>query len=163
MQPVFSWQNPGPNGPSEINVSGIAPGDYELMSMRRNGGDGPTRNREVSLLADGEVDLSEASNVESIHGKLKFDGGNVPENPIILLFDNISGRTMGERVDENGEFTIQPEHAGRYVISLGNASGYAIRTISATGGRMSGRTLDFAGTQPVELSISASQGVGIIN
>jgi hypothetical protein len=163
MQPVLSWQNPGPNGPTEINVSGIAPGDYELMAMRRNATDGSTRNREVSLLADGEVDLSEASNVESIHGKLKFDGGDAPENPIIQLFDNNRGRGMAARVDENGEFTLQPEHAGRYVISLGNSSGYAIRTISATGGRVSGRALDFTGTQPVELSISASQGVGTIN
>ena len=163
MQPVFSWVSSGPNGPTEIHVSGIAPGDYELMAMRRGGRDGAMNGREVSLLTDGEIDMSGNDASESIHGKLKFDGGDVPENPIIQLRDLSSSRMMGSRVDENGEFNLQPQHAGRYVISLGNAQGYAIRTISATGAHISGRTLDFTSTQPVELVIAASEGVGVIN
>lgn len=163
MQPVFNWRGSGPNGPSEIDISGIAPGDYELMAMPRGGRDGAMNGREVSLLTDGEIDTSAGDTSEGIHGKLKFDGGDVPENPIIQLRDLSSGRMMGSRADENGEFTIQPQHAGRYVISLGNAPGYAIRTISGTGARINGRTLDFTSTQPVELVIAASEGVGVVN
>ncbi len=163
MQPVFSWRGSGPNGPSEIDISGIAPGDYDLMAMRRGGRDGAMSGREVSLLTDGELDMSDSDASQSIHGKLKFDGGDVPENPMIGLRDLTNGRMMGSRADENGEFAIQPQHAGRYVISLGNAPGYAIRTISGTGAQITGRTLDFTSTQPVELVITASEGVGTIN
>ena len=161
MQPTVSWTSSGNNEPAEIHVTGIAPGNYDVVAMRRNEGGDP-RNREVSLSADGELDLSAADNVESIHGKLKFDG-DAPDNSIIQLRDLGSGQMMMARVDEKGEFTLQPGHAGRYVIALGNAPGYAIRTISATGASVSGRTVEFAGTQAVELSISASQGVGTVN
>jgi hypothetical protein len=162
MQPTVSWTSTGNSEPAEIHVSGIAPGNYDVVAMRRNGG-GDQRNREVSLSTDGELDLSAAAdNLEGIHGKLKFDN-DAPGDPIIQLRDLGSGQMMVARVDEKGEFTVQPEHAGRYVIALGNAPGYAIRTISATGARVSGRTVEFAGTQAVELSISASQGVGTVN
>ena len=163
MQPTLSWTNSGDNAPAEVHVSGIAPGNYEIVAMHRNGGADPSgRNREVSLSSDGELDLSAGDSLESIHGKLKFDG-DAPDNSFIQLRDLGSGQMMGARVDEKGEFTVQPEHAGRYVIALGNAPGYAIRTISATGANVSGRTVEFAGTQAVELSIAASQGVGTVN
>lgn len=161
MQPTMSWTGSGNNESAEVHVSGIAPGNYDVVAMRRNGG-GDQRNREVSLSADGELDLSATDNLEGIHGKLKFDS-DAPENPIIQLRDLGSGQMMMARVDEKGEFALQPEHAGRYVIALGNSPGYAIRTISATGASVSGRTVEFAGTQAVELSISASQGVGTVN
>jgi hypothetical protein len=58
---------------------------------------------------------------------------------------------------------VQPEVPGRYVAMLANAPGYAIRSISGTGARVSGRTLEITGGQPVELSIVVSKGVGTIN
>jgi len=157
LQPTIQW------GQGEVEVSGVAPGDYELNLIRPGGREGSPRNQEVSLQGDTEIDASSAASLESIHGVLKFDGTNVPANAFIQLRDTSSGRMLGARVDDQGEFKVQPPHGGRYVVALANAPGYAIRTISATGGRVSGRTVEFTGNQPVEMAIDASQGIGTVN
>jgi len=147
----------------QIEVSGIAPGTYSLML---NSGGGPDRTQqvqEVSLTGNAELDLSQLRTLESVHGTLKMDGARPSRSPVISLQNLASGMIVPTRVDEGGTFTVQPPNPGKYALSLGNAPGYAIRTISATGTHISGRTFDFTGTQPVELTIQASEGVGIVN
>lgn len=156
-QPVMSW------GQDHVEVSGIAPGSYSLMLNR---GGGPDRNpqvQEVDLHSNSEVDFSPISELQGVHGTLKMEGTHLAQNPIIQFRDLASGMFVPGRVDEQGTFKVQPPHAGRYVVSLGNAPGYAIRTISATGAHISGRTLDLTGSEPVELTIQASEGVGTVN
>ena len=159
MQTTMTW------GQGEVEMSGIAAGDYQIEMMHPRGPDRSVSvsSQELSLQADGQIDAASVVTLEGIHGTLKYDGKNTPRNAFIQLRDPAGGRGFGARVDDQGEFLIQPSHAGRYVISLGNAPGYAIRTISATGGQVSGRTLEFTGNQPIELAIDASQGVGTIN
>jgi protocatechuate 3,4-dioxygenase beta subunit len=157
MPATMTW------GQGQVEISGIAAGDYQLDLMRPRGRDSSARQQEISLQGDGEIDTSSAESVEGIHGVLKFEGKNTPDNAFVQLRDLGTGHTIGGRVDEQGEINLQPPHAGRYVISLGNAPGYAIRTIAATGARVSGRSVEFTGNQPVELTIDASQGVGTIN
>lgn len=167
LQPTINWRNSQNGTPTEIEVSGIAPGTYDFGSMPRNGyrSGGPMQmhNHEVNLVNDGEIDPSALGGLEEIHGKIKFDGGDVPPNPVIQLRESSTGHLLGSRIDDDGEFHLQPQHPGRYVIALGNAPGYAIRTITANGARVSGRTIDFTSTQSVELTLNASEGVGTVN
>lgn len=157
MPASMSW------GQGQVEISGIAAGDYELELMHRGGRNSSAQQQDIRLQSDGEIDTSSVESIEQIHGVLKFDGKNTPENAFVQLRDLESGRMLGSRVDDHGEINLQPPHAGRYVISLANAPGYAIRTISATGARVSGRTIEFSGNQPVEMTIDTSQGVGTIN
>jgi hypothetical protein len=147
----------------QIEISGIAPGDYTINLFRREGNNTATQTEDLILQQSGELDTSAALTLEKIHGVVKFEGSRVPPNPFIQLNDVNSGRSLGARIDEHGEFSMQPEQPGRLVLALGNAPGYAIRNITATGTRVSGRTVEFTGTQPVELSIEAFQGVGTVN
>lgn len=159
MQTTMTW------GQGEVEISGIAAGDYQIEMMHPRGPDRSVSvsSQELSLQGDGQIDAASVATLEGIHGTAKYDGKNSPRNAFIQLRDLAGGRRFGARVDEQGEFRIQPSHAGRYVIALGNAPGYAIRSISATGAEVSGRTLEFTGNQPIELAIYASQGVGTIN
>lgn len=157
VQPQVSWSQ------DHVEVYGIAPGTYSLILNR---GGGPDRNQqvqEVSLQGNAEVDLSQLQTLESVHGTLKLDGAQPSRNPVISLQNSTSGMIVPTGVNEDGTFTVQPPNPGRYAVSLGNAPGYAIRTISATGTHISGRSFDFTGTQPVELTIQASEGTGIVN
>ena len=146
----------------EMEISGIAPGNYDL-NLHHFDPKGPTNQRQsLSLQQSGDVDISAAASFEAVHGVVKFDD-SPPQNAFLQFRDLGSGNSMGARVDERGEFSVQPEAPGRYVAMLQNAPGYAIRSISATGGRVSGRTIEITGAQPVELSIVASKGVGTVN
>jgi carboxypeptidase family protein len=157
VQPTMGWRQ------NEMEMSGIAPGDYSLNLMQRGGAENRLSSQDVSLRGDTEFDAATVATVEQVHGRIKYDGTHTPPNAFLQLRDVNARGGMGTRLDENGEFKLQPPHAGRYVVALANAPGYAIRSISATGARVSGRTLDLTGAEPVELTIEASQEVAQID
>lgn len=153
VQPTMNWRQ------NVMEVSGIAPGDYSLNLMQRNGTENRTSSQDITLRGDSEVDAAAVTSLPQVHGRIKYDGTKPPENAFLQFRDVNARGGMGARPDEHGEFKVQPSHAGRYVIALGNAPGYAIRSISATGARVSGRTIDLTEAEPVELTIEASEGV----
>ncbi|HWC18257.1 MAG TPA: carboxypeptidase-like regulatory domain-containing protein [Terriglobales bacterium] len=146
----------------ELQMSGIPPGDY-LLTLHSNDGKNHTqRMQNVSLRQSGALDISSAENLEGIHGTVTFDGGP-PPNTFLQVVDSSSGRQMGARIDEKGEFTINPEQPGRLTFGMINAPGYVIRTITAPAARVNGRTVEFTGKEPLEISIKVSRGVGRVN
>ncbi|HEU5234867.1 MAG TPA: carboxypeptidase-like regulatory domain-containing protein [Terriglobales bacterium] len=146
----------------EMEISGIAPGNYDF-NLHHFDPTGPTNQRQsLNVQQSGDIDVSAGANLEGVHGVVKFDD-TPPQNAFLQFRDLGSGNSMGARVNERGEFNVQPEVSGRYVAMLANAPGYAIRSLSATGARVSGRTIEITGAQPIELSIVASKGVGTIN
>ena len=148
----------------EMEISGIAPGNYDLnlYHFDPNGGGRSNQRQSLNLQQSGALDISAAASLEPVHGTIKFDDA-LPPNTFLQFRDLTSGNSMGARVNEHGEFSVQPEVPGRYIAMLGNAPGYAIRSISATGARVSGRTIEITGAQPVELAIGVSKGVGTIS
>ena len=156
VQPTMGWRQ------NVMEMSGIAPGDYSLNLMQRDGTENRMSAQDVTLRGDIEFDAAAVASLEQLHGHIKYDGTRTPPNAFLQFRDVNARGGMGTRLDEHGEFKLQPPHAGRYVVALGNAPGYAIRTISATGARVSGRTLDLTGSEPVELTIEASEGVAQI-
>jgi len=147
----------------EVEISGIAPGNYDLSLYHfAPKGSNNSDRQSLYLQQSGEVDLSALAGLEPVHGVVKFDD-SPPQNAFLQFRDLSSGNLMGTRLNERGEFSLQPESSGRYVAVLVNAPGYAIRSISATGARVSGRTIEITGAEPVELSLVVSKGVGTIN
>ena len=156
VQSTMMWQQ------NEMEMSGLTAGDYSLNLRQRDGTENRLSAQDISLRGDTELDAAAVASLEQIHGIIKYDGARTPPNPFLQFRDLKARGGMGTRPDEHGEFKVQPQHPGRYVISLGNAAGYAIRSISATGARVSGRTIEITGAEPVELTIEASEGVGQI-
>jgi hypothetical protein len=117
----------------ELDISGIAPGDYALNLFHRDGNNTVAQTEDLTLQQSGELDTAAAATLEKIHGVVRFEGSRVPPNPFIQLNDVSSGRSMGARIDEHGEFSVQPQQPGRFALALANASGYAIRNITAHG------------------------------
>jgi len=163
-QPIGFQQSNTVFQQGEMEISGIAPGNYDLnlYHFDPKGGARSNQRQSLNLQQSGDLDLSSAATLEPIHGTIKFDDAP-PQNAFLQFRDLGSGNSMGARVNERGEFSVQPELPGRYAALLLNAPGYAIRSISATDARVSGRTIEITGAQPVELSILVSKGVGTIN
>jgi Carboxypeptidase regulatory-like domain len=145
-----------------MDISGIAPGSYDMNFYHFDPKGSTRERRSVTIQQSGDLDLSAATTLEPVHGAVKFEDAP-PPSAFVQFRDLGSGVSMGARVDERGEFSVQPEVPGRYIALLANAPGYAIRSISATGGRVSGRTIEITGAQPTELSITVSKGVGTVN
>lgn len=149
---------------NEIELSGIAPGEYSLTVTRRGGTETRMSSQDISLSGDIQLDATAVPSVEEMHGRIKYSGAKPPSNAFLQFRDaNSAQGGMGTRPDEHGEFKLQPPHAGKYVIALANAPGYAIHSISATGARVTGRTIEITGTDPVELTVEATEGVGQID
>ncbi len=161
-QPVGFQQPSVIRQEGELEISGIAPGSYDVNIFHFDPKGSTRQSQSVTLQQSGDLDLSAAGSLEPVHGVVKFDD-SPPPNAFLQFRDLGSGNSMGTRLNERGEFSVQPEVPGRYVIMLANAAGYAIRSVSATGARVSGRTAEITGAQPVELSIVVSKGVGTVN
>lgn len=160
-QPISSQQPNVVGQQGETEISGLPPGNYDV-NLHYFDSKGSTKRQSVTLTQSGNLNLSTADTLEAVHGVVKFDD-SPPQNAFLQFRDLGSGNSMGARVNENGEFSVQPEVPGRYVAMLANAPGYAIRSVSATGARVSGRTVEITGAQPVEVSILVSKGVGTID
>lgn len=158
---VFAQVNYGPHG--EMEVSGIPPGNYSVHLQSFNGTASVDRRQDVNLSGDSELDASQGSDLEPVKGTLKLEGAAKSENLTVRLQDENSGETVASPVSESGEFTLQPQHPGRFSVALNSADGFAIRKLSATGARLSGRSLDLTGGEPVQLTIVAAQGEATVN
>jgi hypothetical protein len=147
-------------GTGEAEVTGLAPGSYTVR-QRGRGGDGPTQ--EVDLRTNTEIDGTGASGLEKIRGHVTFEGTSKPQRLFVQLLDVDSEQRVNVPVNDDGTFEAQPSHAGKYSVVIANTPRVAIRNLSATGARLTGRTLEFTGAQPVELTITVAEGMGTIN
>jgi hypothetical protein len=143
-----------------VEVTGLAPGSYTL----RHNGRGPEGGgQEIVLRNNTEIDSTGSSGLEKIQGHVTFEGSTGPKRAFIQLLDIDSEQRIGSPVADDGTFEIRPAHPGQYSVVLANTINFAIRNVTATGARVNGRTLEFTGSQPVELTITVAEGMGTIN
>jgi hypothetical protein len=147
--------------PGQVDVTGLAPGSYTIRQGERGGYTGSAQ--EIDLRNNTEIDGSGASGLEKIRGHVTFEGAAKPQRVVVQLLDIDSEQRISAPVNDDGGFEAQPAHAGKYSVVIANTPRFAIRNLSATGARFSGRTLEFTGAQPVELTITVAEGMGTIN
>lgn len=159
-----------PSGSPGMNViSGVAPGHYLLrmlpQRLRRtetqiDDEEQPSRVREVDLVSDTELDASDIPSAAMVSGTVKLANGQVPPKPpTINLRPGGLRQIFGAAANAKGEFTFAQGFAvGSYQITMSNAEDLFIRSVTATGAKMSGRTLQIAGSESVTLTIVASEG-----
>jgi hypothetical protein len=144
----------------EVEVTGLAPGSYTIRPRGR-GLDGSAQ--EVDLRNNTEIDGTGASGLEKIQGHVTFEGTAAPKRVFIQLLDADSEQRITAPIQDDGNFEMTPSHAGKYSVVIANTPRFAIRNLSATGAKLNGRTLEFTGAQPVQLTITAVEGMGTIN
>jgi hypothetical protein len=150
--------------PGTVEVSGLPPGRFNLRLNSAKSGETVSRSQEVQLAGDAEVTLSEANASGTIGGIAKLENGAalVPA-PTILLRARPTGERFMAQTEQSGEFSLKDQTVppGAYDVLIQPPT-VAVKSLSATGAKASGRSVEIAGGQDVRLNIVLSEGTGRI-
>jgi protocatechuate 3,4-dioxygenase beta subunit len=159
----------------EVEIMGIAPGQYTLITDLPNAVEPGTRRtsskdaasfREINAVANDVVDEGKTRSLAAVTAKLLFDpGASVTKRSYLQLYDFKTKRNIYELIPENGEVEFkQNVPPGSYELSIYGAAdaGSFIRSIAGTGAKMYGRTVVIKGATPVKLEISVGRNQGRI-
>lgn len=147
------------NKPGEVDVSGLPPGQYRLQIVFP-GREATTYTQDVDLQSDMDIDPGAGDQSRIISGSVRMQGeSRLPPDAGVMLRSN-SGQIAMARLGPNGQFQFDA-HAeipsGSYEIGL-NTDNMFVVSVSGTGGRVSGRTIQLQGSAPIRLSIVVAQG-----
>jgi len=150
-------------GPDGFELTGIAPGPYVLQVISPQEGDSSGSYQEMDI--SGDMDLpTRSAPLAVVGGIVKFNDTPVPASLIVTLVSSQLSRRYGLRITGEGAFKFSgPVIPGKYEISVGGVPNWYIRSISVTGARLSGRTLDISGSEPVRLALNVGHGLGRID
>jgi hypothetical protein len=151
--------------PGLLEISGLPPGKLRVGLVSSKDGESNTRWNDVELKGDMDINASDAAPSASVSGVVKFDDNLKRASPMVL---RLSSRAENEeypmQADEKGEFSIKGSvPPGTYDLLVGQPPAGAIRALSATGAKVSGRTLEIGAGQDVKLSVVLSRGTGKIS
>ena len=152
--------------PGVLEISGLPPGRFNLRVNSNKNGETVARSEDVQLGGDSEVTLSEANTSGTVSGIAKLESGaaQVPA-PMIQLRARATGERFMARAEQNGEFSLKDQTVprGTYDVLVVQPAAMAVKSMSASGAKVSGRSLEIAGGQDVRLSIVLSEGTGRIS
>jgi hypothetical protein len=148
--------------PGVIEVSGLPPGRFNLRVNSNKNGETMSRSQEVQLAGDAEMTLSDANASGAVSGVAKLENGAamVP-SPMIQLRARASGERFMAQADQSGEFSLKDQTVppGTYDVVVQPAA-VAVKSLSATGAKASGSSVEIAGGQDVRLKVVLSEGSG---
>jgi len=165
-QPVQGQIMVGDKGETEI--SGIAPGDYEV-EVQTFGKNPTTRSEHVSLRGDADLILNPASTaaVAIVKGVVKMEGGvqKPPRGTFVQFWNRATDKRYATQVGENGEFDFSPQEVvpGKYEVGAGGPTGGRVSRIAAGGARVEGQNVEIGGAGTVQLTITLGRGFGTVN
>jgi len=150
--------------PGIIEISGLPPGRFNLRINSNKNGETMSHSQEVQLAADAEMTLSDANGAVAVSGIAKLENGAAPAPPLrILLRARASGEDFATQADQNGEFSLKDQTVppGTYDVMIQPAA-VAVKSLSASGAKLTGRSLELTGGQDVRLQVVLSEGTGQI-
>ncbi len=152
-------------GMTHLELTGVPPGHYVVSFPSSDGKE--AREQEMDIASDMELDPAGVSNASvTITGTVHIEGSTTfPQVRYIRFENHENGDVFGTNVDQHGEFELQHPVAkpGLYEISSFNMGGYYVSSVTATGGKVSGHTLQLAPGSSVKLSIGMSKGLGTVD
>ncbi len=148
--------------PGIVEISGLPPGRFNLRVNSNKNGETMSRSQEIQLAGNAEMTLSDANASGTVSGVAKLESGValVPA-PTILLRAKGSGERFEAQADQNGEFSLKDQAVppGTYDVLIQSAT-VAVKSLSATGAKASGRRVEMTGGQDVRLKVMLSEGTG---
>jgi protocatechuate 3,4-dioxygenase beta subunit len=153
----------GQQRPGVLEITGLSPGHLNLSLRSAHGEE--THSLSMQLAADASINISDAAPPASLSGVVKMDDGS-PASPTAIEFRNsATGAQFGAEVQHTGEFSLRgPSLAsGTYDVSVGGPSAAAVRSLSATGAKVSGPTIEVVTGQDVKLTVIVSKGTGRVS
>ncbi len=154
--------------PGLIEISGLAPGHYviEMPASKGINDKGGIRGgyREVDLTGDLELNPNDSSGFATVDGSILWDSAQpAPRGLSMLLSNDETGENFGTEISDKGKFEFEGVKPGRYTVGLQSSGGYFFRRMSATGARLTGRTLEIAGSSSVHIAATVGRGVAQVD
>jgi hypothetical protein len=149
-------------GKGEITIGGLPPGHF-VLAFTSAGKERSSREVEVDVSGDTDISESEGTRASAVTGVVKLDGSRVlPQRAYVQLRSRVSGAAFGSRISAKGEFNFQNQllPPGTYEVSVFTTQRAAVKTIEATGAKVTGHNIEIANAMPVRLIVTLSQGLG---
>lgn len=141
--------------PGEVEIAGVAAGHYR-MQVQSYGKNSSTREQDVDISNGAEVRATGGATPADVTGMVKrqFSGGE----PIIRLTNVATRDVFDGQVSKNGTFKIDAETLapGKYDVEVLNLEHAVVKSVSATGARASGQTVEISGGA-VRLTITLAE------
>jgi hypothetical protein len=159
--PAISVQSQHNGDGKRLEIAGISPGHYTLRSyVAGKPGDSTWEAREVDIDANGMLQSSPVNNYIPVSAELRFDA-EAPRQANLQLLNKKTRASFSERVGSDGNVAFkQGVVAGSYEVALLNAPDVYLKSISASGAKVFGRTVEVTPGAAVKLTIAAARGEG---
>jgi hypothetical protein len=149
--------------PGVLEITGLPPGRLNLALRSTHGEE--IHSLSMQLAANASINISNAAPPASLSGVVKMDDGSPAARTAVEFRNPATGQQFGEKVQDTGEFSLHgPSLAsGTYDVSVSGPSAEAVRSLSATGAKVSGRSIEVVAGQDVKLTIILSKGTGRVS
>jgi Carboxypeptidase regulatory-like domain len=124
-----------------------------------------SRSQILQLTGDTEINASDAPPSATVSGVITMDDGSpLPQPTFLRLHCRATGAVFDAQSQALGEFSFngQAIPAGIYGVAIGRPPASAVRSMSATGAKISGRTVEIGSSPDVRLSVVISKGSGTV-
>jgi hypothetical protein len=168
MQPVFEGFEA--NVPVQVTrvsadvveVSGLPSGHVNMRVQFPGAKDAPAVSQDLMAVDGAEVYLADSPRAASVGGVIQLEEPKeLPQQAQLQLHNLATGERFATKASLDGKFEFEGDHfhAGKYDLLVFGEPGYSVRSVTATGGKVSGRTLTISSGQDVRLAVRLSQGV----
>jgi hypothetical protein len=144
------------SSPGEVELAGVAEGHYR-MQVQTYGKDSSTREQDVDISDGSDVRATGSVTPGDVTGivKRQSTGGE----PIIRLTNVATRDVFDGQVSKKGTFKIDADtlSPGKYDVDVLNLEHAVVRSVSATGARASGQTVEISGGGAVQLTITLAE------
>lgn len=149
--------------PGLMEITGLPPGHLSL-TLHSNNGAQFVRSTTIQARSDSVVNISDATGGSAISGVVKMDDGSSTHESMIGFHNRLTGEQFTAQVQDTGEFALHDQSLapGTYNVFLGARTPQAVRSMSATGAKVTGRAIEVVAGQDVTLSVIASRGTARI-
>jgi len=149
--------------PGELELAGLPPGNLTFVVNRGEPGQNE-RTIEANVSGGGTVDASKPLSSATVAGRVILPEGSGPVGNAGVMLLKEGDPASFARLKKDGSFTLGalPLDTYRIAVSVPGEAKY-IQKVSASGARVSGRSLVLTGTSDVDLTIVMSRGFGEIS
>jgi hypothetical protein len=152
----------GAHSVTSVEISGIAPGAYEMELNDPNGESG--RLTTVDLNSDQAIDVSATMSLVDVSGIVAMASGEAPPSSLFVMLTPQQGQQQTTApIEPDRSFRLRSLRPGTYEFSV-HAFGYPMTTthITVTGATLTGHLLTI-GSEPVTLTAEIAESSASVN
>jgi carboxypeptidase family protein len=148
-----------------VELTGVAPGSYNLDVNTQRGGVSSQSTRAVELTRNITVGPDEIPLSAPVSGIVGFDDGSaLPGGGFIQLRNQKTRQVLVGQISAQGEFELkQAVPAGSYDVAVNGIASVFLKSMAANGAKVSGQSVTIAGSGPVKMAVMLTKGLGRID